>query len=270
LLSAYKNEDHCLVWDVIAGVVGSIRNTLDDDELRESIKPHVRKLIAKQLKRLGWDEKPEDTYFDKLLRPTILSLAAVSDEQEIVDKIQGLFAKTKKSTDLAPSIRTLVYADVARRGDAKTFEKLLDLYHNTSSAEERVNLACAITNFKQPELVDRALTMITTDDVKLQDSLYWIGSSFGNRFARDAAWKWLKENWQWLKDNIGGDLAFSRLPIYAARGTSRPGFKKQYDEFFEYVMEPMIDRTYKQGCEMIDWQSAWRKRDLAAIKEYFA
>jgi hypothetical protein len=35
-------------------------------------------------------------------------------------------------------------------------------------------------------------------------------------------------------------------------------------------MEPSLDRAYKQGIEMIEWQSAWRDRDLAEVKAYFA
>ena len=59
------------------------------------------------------------------------------------------------------------------------------------------------------------------------------------------------------------------MPVYVARVTSHSNFLPEYKQFFESVMEPSIDRAYKQGMEMIEWQSAWRDRDLKAIQDYF-
>jgi aminopeptidase 2 len=167
-------------------------------------------------------------------------------------------------------MRGLVFATAARLGDAKTFDKLLAIHNASTSAEERVTLASALTNFKQPELVKRALAMIDTDEVRLQDAMYWVAYSFTNRHARKATWEWMTSHWDWLKENLGTDLAFSRLPLYAARVSSDAAFLETYTKFFEPILEPTIERTYRQGHEMIEWQAAWRTRDLNAIKAYFA
>ena len=50
------------------------------------------------------------------------------------------------------------------------------------------------------------------------------------------------------------------MPIYAARAFSREDFINEYRDFFTEVMEPVLERSYKQGIEMIEWQSAWRTR----------
>jgi hypothetical protein len=34
-------------------------------------------------------------------------------------------------------------------------------------------------------------------------------------------------------------------------------------------MTPALERSYKQGLEMLEWQSAWRDRDYEAILKYF-
>ncbi len=141
--------------------------------------------------------------------------------------------------------------------------------HNASTnSEERVTLGGALTGFEQPELIKRALEMITSDDVRLQDVSYWIAYSFGNRHARQTTWKWMTDNWAWLSDNIGTDLGFFRMPIYAGRVFSDESFLPEFKAFFEQHMSVAFERPVNQAVETIQWQAAWKKRDLAPIKKY--
>jgi puromycin-sensitive aminopeptidase len=269
LLESYTDEDNSVVWDIMGANLSAIRSTMNDEELRESMKSYCRTLVAKQLTRLGWEEKADDSHFDKLLRPLIIGIAAISDEPAVVDEALRRFDTMEKPEDIAPDLRGIIYVTAARLGDEKTFEKLLAMHNASQSSEERVTLAAALTSFKQPELIQRALDLVTTNTVRLQDVMYWIAYSFGNRFARDTTWKWLMDHWAWIGKNLGSDLSFYRMPVYAARNFSDADFLLEYKQFFESVMEPSIDRAYKQGVEMIQWQSEWRKRDLESIKQFF-
>lgn len=269
LLASYKNEDNSVVWDIIVANLSAIRALMNDDTLREDMKPYARKLVAPQLARLGWEKKVTDSHFDQLLRPLILGLAAISDEQSVVDEALKRFSAMEKPEDIEPDLRGVIYTTAARLGNEVTFEKLLAMHNATTSSEERVTLAVALTDFEQPELIERALSLVTTDTVRLQDTMYWIAYSFGNRHARKATWSWVKEHWGWLGDNLGSDLAFYRMPVYAARSFSDAAFLQEYKTFFDGVMQPVLERSVKQGIEMIEWQSEWRKRDLVSVKEYF-
>ena len=270
LMQAYVEEDNNAVWDVIVTSLSTIRNSMNDETLRQTMKPYARQLIAKQLARLGWAEKDGESHFDRLLRPTILAVAAVSDENTVVSEVLRRFDAMKQSEDLKPDLRGIIYTTAARKGNAKTFDKLLELHNASASSEERVTLAAALTFFKQPELIQRALSLITTDTVRLQDVMYWVAYSFSNRFARQVTWEWLQENWQWLQDNLGADLSFYRMPVYAARAFSDASFLPAYTAFFESVMQPALERSVKQGTEIIEWQSEWKRRDLKAIQAFFA
>ena len=269
LLEAYRDEDSLVVWDIMAGNLGGLKLVMNDDELRESIKPFVRELVAKQLERLGWDEKSSDSHFDRLLRPTILGLAAAADQQATVDEALKRFKNMTKPEDVAPDIRGVVYGTAARLGGQAEFDKLWKMHNESNNSEERVTLSAALTNFEHDDQIRQALEKITTDDVRLQDSMYWVAYSFGNRFARLSTWQWLKDNWQWLKDNLGSDLSFYRMPIYAARVQSDAAFLKEFEAFFTQHMSPAFERPIKQGIEIIQWQSAWKERDLSLLRDYF-
>lgn len=269
LLKHYENEDNNAVWDVIAGGLGSIRGIMDDEALREAMKPFLRTLTAKQLKRLGWKAKADEPHFDSLLRPSIIGLASLGEEPDVVAECLQRFEAAKTPEDLPADLRSVIYSTAVRHGDAKTFKKLVDMHNTSTLSEERTTLVSAITGFEQPELIERALAMINSKDVRLQDIPYWMIYSFGNRHARTATWEWLTKNWDWLQQNIGTDMSFPRMPLYAARTMTEPGFITEYEKFFTPRLTPGLERAYKQGLETIQWHSAWRERDLAAIKNFF-
>lgn len=270
LLENYTAETDTFVWDVITGILGSIRTAMRDDDLREAMKPLGRRLAAQQLARLGWDPKTNETNFDTLLRPTILALASVSGESAVVEEAKRRFAAMTKPEDADPDVRGVIYGTVAREGGSAEFDKLLQMHNASKNSEERVTLAAALTSFDQPELIQKSLDMITSDQVRLQDASYWVAYSFMNRFARDATWEWMIANWQWLENNLGDDLGFYRLPNYAARNYSDRDFLPTFTAFFAKQMSPAFERSIKQAIETIEWQADWKTRDLDAIKRYFA
>ncbi len=156
-----------------------------------------------------------------------------------------------------------------RHGDKTTFNKLLKLHEASTLSEERTALAMALCSFKQPELAEKALHLIRTESVRLQDVGYWIAYSFMNRFARDKTWEWMTKNWEWLGKNLGNDLSFYRFPMYAANSFSSREFLASFKTFFEPRRSPAFNRSIDQGIEVLEWQAAWKERDLKEIKTFF-
>lgn len=270
LLKAYADEDSTVVWDVIAGAVHSVRIVMNDDMVRAGMKPFMRALVARQRERLGWEEKDSDSHFDRLLRPTILGLASYGEDPAVVGEALSRFATMKLPEDVHPNLRGVVYGTVARKGGPADFNKLVSMHNSSTNSEERVTLAGALTGFHQPELIARALAMITSDEVRLQDTSYWIAYAFMNRYARKLAWQWLQDNWSWIEKNLGSEPSFIRLPMYVSRGFSDPKFLPEFKTFFEKNMSsPAYERHIKQAVETIQWQSDWRQRDLAQLQDYF-
>jgi aminopeptidase N len=268
-LDVFEGEDNNAVWDIIASSIASVRSAMDDEDLREDMKPFVRKLTAKQLKRLGWEPKDNEPYFDKLLRPTIIGLNAAAEHPEVVKECLRRFKEMDSPEDLPPDLRATIYTTAVRHGDAKTFDKLFTLHEASSLSEERTTIAAALTAFKQPELVDRALSLIDSPSVRLQDVGYWIAYGFMNRFARDKTWDWMTSHWEWLGKNLGSDMSFNRFPMYAANAYSSREFLKDYKAFFLPKLSPAFERSVKQGIEVLQWQSAWKERDCKEVKAFF-
>lgn len=288
LLEAYGDETNAAVWETIASQIAGLRSVMDDETLREDMKPYIRKLVAKQLDRLGWEPKAKEPHFDTLLRPTILGMAALADQPEVVKASLRLFAEIehpddlsaqlregvndaeiRRGTDINPDLRGVVYGTAVRLGGKPEFDKLWRMHNSTTLSEERTTIAAALTGFKQPSLAMRALSFIDKPDVRLQDVGYWVAYSFANRHAKRITWEWMVSHWDWLKNNMGNDLSFYRFPIYSARAFSDRTFLKEYNKFFSSVLSPALERSYRQGIETIEWQAGWKERDLKTVKHYF-
>jgi len=267
LLEHYEQEDNPVVWDVISGQLGSIRKIMENDELRELMKPYTAKLSAPQLEKLGWEEKPAESHFDKLLRPTILALASFAEVPSVVQYANTAF---QSPGNINPDLRGVIYGTVAREGGKKEFEKFLEMYRGTHSAQSKTRIAGALTGFKQPELIAEALNLIKSKDVRLQDTTHWISFIFSNRHAKDVAWVWFKDNWDWLNDKFGTDImTMSYFPKIAAGTHSTEDFGAEYQEFFASVEANGIQRSIDQGLESILWRAAYRTRDEQNIVDYF-
>ncbi len=269
LLAAFEHEDNAAVWDIIASGIAELRMVMDNEDLRDLMKPYIRQLVNKQLERLGWQKVEGEPYFDTLLRPTILGMASLAEEPSVLAIAKQQFEAMKKAEDIQPDLRSVIYTTMARNGGEAEFKKLLALHNNSHDSEERTRLTAALTAFKQPKLIDKALGLIDKPEVRLQDVSYWVAYSFMNRFARDKTWKWLMGHWPWLNDNLGSDLSFFRFPVYVGRSYSDKKFLKEYLAFFHKVNAPGLERAIKQGQEMIEWHATWKDRDLKAVTEFF-
>jgi len=268
MLKSYENEHSLVVWEIISGVISSTRHILGDDQLKEDIKPYLIEITSKQYARLGWDEKDSDTYFDKLLRPLILSLGAVGEHKEIIDMINKTFSNRDKNP-IKGDYRGFIYSTIARLGDMKEFKELIKIYETTDSPEEKLQIAGAVSVFKQPEIHKLIFEYIKSDKVRVQDNVYWISGMFQNKKSFDLAWKWLKENWTWLLETQGKDLSFSRMPNIVASSVSDKSFLKEFEEFFTHRGGVALHRPIRQAIETISWQSNWKERDAKEVKKYF-
>lgn len=268
LLDAYVHEDNPLVWSVIAFNFRSLRIIMDDTQVREMLRPYMSHLASEQMLRLGWDEMTADSHFDKLLRPIVLQVAAWAHDESVTAEGLRRFETMKQSESVSPDIRSVVYGIAVENGDRATFDTLLGFHNSTSSSEERVTLAGALTSFTQPELIDRALSLIASDNVRLQDVGYWLADSFSNYHASVSTWEWMTQHWDWLEQNIGKDISFARMPLYAAKAFGDRTFLEKYEDFFAKVSTPLLSRSIAQGKETITWQAEWKRRDLELLRQF--
>ncbi len=270
LITRNTNEANSAVWDVMSSVIYDTRSVMMSDEKnRILMHPLMDKLSSSQVKRLGWQPKKDEPYFDTLLRPTVLGMSAGSDNNETLAKIKELYEGMNSPSDVQSDIRSLVLNTIARKGDRTDFERMISWHNEETNSEVRTSLAAAITGYKQKSLIEKSLEMITTKDVRKQDVGYWVAYALMNRYGKDLAWQWMKDNWKWLEKNLGSDLSFSRFPVYAARSFIGKEYLEDFVKFFEPKRSPALERSINQGIEIIKWRNDWHERDQKSVIEFF-
>jgi aminopeptidase N len=270
LLDSYRNEASLPVWGPISSAFGMLKMFADNDEdMVTRLRVFIRDHTEAQYKRLGWEPIEGEPYFDELLRPLAIGHMAYAEDSEVVGKLIELFNQAEYTTDIWADIRETVFAVAAKFGDAQTFEKLLAWHAATTSAEQRKELITGLCDFREPELIDRALDRLTTDTIKLQDLGYWIIHLTHNRYALEKTWRWIQDNWQWIVDHFGNDLHYTDFPKHIANAFSKAEQLAQYKAFFEPKLnEPSIERTIRQGIEDIEGRILQRERDQQAVADY--
>lgn len=270
LLEAYAHETAEPVWVAIADHVGAFKMLINDDpELKPLLRRFVALLAKEQFDRLGWERKPDESYQDQLLRPTIIGLMCYSEAPSVIEHALQLFAQANKPSDVLSDLRGVIFATAAKHGGEAEFKKLLDWYRATSSAEERINITAGLTSTTKPDLVKQELALLTTNTIKLQDLFYWFAYLIRSRHAKEATWQWLHDNWAWITRNFGSDMDYIYFPRFSASAFSTAGQLRQYKAFFGSLLSVRaLERTIRQGIEDIEGRVLWRERDAADIADY--
>ncbi|MBC7581443.1 M1 family metallopeptidase [Aeromicrobium sp.] len=273
LLAAYKDEDSETVWDMIALIIGESRRFIDlDDSLEAAIKTFIRSLVAAELQRLGWDEKPGEDIGDQKLRATIIGLSAYADEPTVLEHAQALFAAYQtNSSAIPPELRSIVFGVPVKLGDKAAIEYLLNLHHETSNSDLQADIAGALTATRNPKTASMLLSRIKDPAlVKPQDADRWLIYLLRNRYCGDTAWQWMVDEWQWLVDTYQNDKSYDMLPRYAASACSTKESADRYKAFFlPKTNQIALKRNIEIGIEEIATRITWLERDLASVQTFF-
>src|SRR5262249_36347301 len=94
------------------------------------------------------------------------------------------------------------YSFAASHGDAKLYDALSAAAARASGPEERYRYLYALTAFRDPALIDRALAYTLSPDLRSQAAAIYVAQFFPNDAARARAWAFVKARWKDLEPKI--------------------------------------------------------------------
>ncbi len=273
MLGAYEHEASEPVWDMIALIVGETRRFIDlDESLETSIKALIRRIIAKQYKRLGWIEKPSEPAADQKLRATIIGLGAYAEEPAIIKKSLELFETYQKSPEKVPAeLRGIAFTVPIKQQTPGAFRYLLELHDGTQNSDLKADICGALTATRSA--TDAATLLARLKNAKIikpQDADRWLIYLLRNRYVKQTAWDWMVDNWDWLEQTYKHDKSYDMLPRYAATICSTQEWADRYTEFFGPKENQLVlKRNIQMGLEEITSRVAWLARDLGSVQAFF-
>lgn len=273
LLDAYKHETTEAVWDIISLAIGELKKFVETDEPSEKKLRTLAATVARdQYERLGWQPKDGEPETDTKMRAVIIGTMLYGEDDDAIKTALDLYTSTPLEK-LDPELRALIIGAAVRYSkDDSIIGQLIQRYKNSSSAELQQDIAAGITSTRRTEAIPPLLDLIKDDSVvRPQDAARWYVWLIRNRYGRELAWQWLRNNWEWIQKTFGGDKSYDDFPRYTAGALVTRAELDEYRAFFTPMQsEPSLARIISVGLSEIEGRVDLIERDGQAVRDALA
>ena len=268
MLDAYKAETKESVWDVISLAVGELKKFVEDTEEEPLLKQLAKNLAKDMYDHLGWEAKEGEPEEDTKLRATIIGTMLYSEDAAVIEEAYTRFLNTKL-TELNPELRSLIIgAAVRHHGNPDLVDSLLQEHKVSNSAELQLDIVSGLTSSKDPLVLTRLLDLIKDETlVRHQDVVRWYTGILRNRYGRELAWDWMRQNWSWIEETFKGDKSYDDYPRYTASGLMTRQHLDEYIDFFSGLKEiPALTRVINMGISELEGRVDLIERDSEKVR----
>jgi puromycin-sensitive aminopeptidase len=272
LTSAYRGEDDATGWSMIANSLHDFETLVSQEPYLGRFDAYVRDLFRAAGQRSGWEPKADEGHLDALKRTTVLYALGHHEDRRALDEAAKRFTRyLKDPSTLHPNLRGVVYALVAQQADESTYETLWDLERKAALQEEQVRLLVALSQPRDPRLLQETLRRSLTDAVRSQDAVIVITNVAAVRpsVGLDLAWSFVKDNWDELYRRYAESGFLIRRLVHISEGFTRADMAKDVERFFRSRKAPEVRRAVQQSIEKIRVNAAWRKRNAKDLAGWF-
>lgn len=254
LIRAYKDETCEPVWDMISLAIGNLKKFVENDPAAENkLKQLAADLAKSQYARLGWKHIDNEPETDTKLRVIIISLMVYAQDPTVVKLATDEFTSTPLE-QIDPDLRDIIISTMVKyRYSKKLVADLFDQYKSTSSVELQQDICLGLTATKNTTTINMLLESIKDkNSIRSQNAFLWFIYLIRNKYSRDIAWLWLRNNWTWIEETFKGDKSYDDYPRYAATALCNDQQLKEYIDFFTpYKSEPALKRVIEMGINEI-------------------
>ncbi len=257
----YENEDDYITQSNIAGNLYSLYNKTMQEPFSYEIKNTTHQFFRTLYSNLGWDATKDEPHTNTLLRSFVLGALGKLDDDEIISEANKRFAQyLKNPQSLNPDIQSVVFSIVAWSGDSETYKKLLDMYRNAKTQEEKIRFLGALCSFKDEKLLRDTLDFSQSKEVRSQNMHVPIMQVAANPYGKKVLWPWLKKNWKSLRRKVGPGSPLLNRMVSSIGPVSDASMEKEIRQFFKTNPTPGTERTLEQTLERIRIHSALLQR----------
>ncbi len=260
----------------VNGVLGAVTDRLDviaeyltTPQTQAPFQRFVRTTFSPLFEEIGFTSTAVDSDERRALRATLIHVLGVTgeDPQLASTARTALDQALQGGTPLDATLARSIVEVAVRSGDARLFEALVSASGQATSPDERYRYLYALPQFRDPQLIDRALALSITSTLRSQDTAAFFARFFGQDAARPRAWAYLKAHWAELEPKItifGGDTT-----VVASLGNfCDAAARDDIASFFRQHPLPSAARTLTQTIERIDNCSAFRSAQTGSVTSF--
>ncbi|KAH8591884.1 aminopeptidase 2, partial [Bisporella sp. PMI_857] len=214
----------------------------EKQDIRDGLKSFCRDLVSERAHKMGWEFSDSDNHIQQQFKAMLFRSAGAAGDAAIIAAAQDMFKKFAKgdSSAIPPNIR------------GSEYETILKTYYESKNSDERNTALRNLGRAKDPELIEKTLSLTLNGDVKGQDIYLSLSGLQSHPEGIEALYRRFSASLSML-----GML----VQIFA-----------DIEKFFHDKSKKGYDQSLAQSLDAIRAKIAWLKRDredvAAWVKAY--
>ncbi len=256
-------------------IVGGARNLVSPD-MRPNYAAFIRQTFGARAADLGWSAKPDDDADTRLMRASLVPFVArEGDDPALQSEARRLatgWLENRKGVD--PDMLRVVLATAAFSGGQDLFDRLLVELKKTQDRRERGAIIAALSNFRDPKIVQQALGLPLAPQLDVREAAGLIFSGIGNPQTQTLPFEFVKAHYDEVLKRLPreGDFdAAASLPFVGGPFCDEPS-RRAFVDFFQDRVGSFLGgpRNYAQVLEGIRLCEARRAAQSEDVAQFFA
>lgn len=266
LLKGFTGENEFVVWSEIIARLSSIQAAwlFEEKAIRDGLEAFQRELVAAKAHELGWEFLDSDSHVLQQFKGMMFGTAGLSGDEKIIAVAKDMFQRfiAGDKTAIHPNIRGGVFGMALKYGGTEEYNSIIEFYRKSTNSDERNSALRCLGRAMKPELIQRTLDLIFSDEVKNQDVYIPCAGLRGHPHGVEALFDWMTRNWDELKKRHPPALSMlgTLVTIFTSSFT-KPEQLARVEEFFAEKDTKGYDQNLAQSLDAIRAKISWLSRD---------
>jgi aminopeptidase N len=254
------------VWRQALELLEEIDLLHDPGPARDAYRRNAIAFLGPLYARLGWQERPGESFNMPLTRALLLRLMARFGEAEVRAEAMRRYARFLADRDsVPPNLREALLRIVAMQADTATYDRLLGMLRSSRDTLEREMLSHVMTSFEDPKQVERALAFALGPEV-LSGQGAWLVDDIAT-WHPDAAWAYALAHQAQMPKDSETELMFMPMIAEHAHDAARADALTAYAR----AHVPRSDRhTSEEAALEIRFRAKVAREIVPQIDAWFA
>ncbi|XP_049868546.1 glutamyl aminopeptidase-like isoform X2 [Pectinophora gossypiella] len=276
-LTTYLTTERDYVpWSAAVSVLHTLKSRLLDTTAFGDLLKYVQKLVKPLYEKQTW-ERTNIGVTDRLLRVTVMSLAASFQLPEAEAKIRELFLQwlenkgTPKATEFEPDLREIIYAYGMKTANMAEWDKLWQIYLKEEDAQEQSKLRIALAAPRDTTLLRKYLTLAWDEKyIRGQDYLTVIQQISANPSGTAIVWDEVRSRWPEFvaRFTLNSRYLGNMVPGVTSMFSTEIKLKEMNAFFAEHPDAGAGEAARRRALETVRDNIRWNEHYLAPVTDW--
>lgn len=243
----FLTEKDPFVTAYLLGKLMGIRCSLGNSD--RALDTFIRELSLSAIKRLGNKPRPSELPQVANLRATALTALIFLEEKSVLEFTLREF-DGRSNKNIHPDIRRAVYLGALRKHPI-SYSKLLKIYREAETQEEKTRVLSVLASAKDPTLLQKTLTFTLSPQVRYANTIYVSRALAVNPQGKSLGIKWLLNKWNDLALSKTANTMVCRYHLEALVPETPPKLETEVGKFFAKNTPPTLRKTVREVLEQM-------------------